>query len=213
MEGEPVRITGVVKDYHFAGLQNIIEPLALSRFSDDCRYLTLKVDTYNLEETLSFIKNKYKSLFPNRYFEYFFLDDDFNRQYIKEEQISSIFNIFTVLGIGIACLGLFGLASYMAQQRTKEIGVRKVLGASINNIILMLSSEFMKWVLISNILAWPLAYLAIHRMFQDFAYRTNIGPFPFLVATGLSLLIAAVTVSYQSIRAARAEPVNSLRYE
>ena len=209
----PTHILGVMKDYHYKGLQNNIEPQAVFRIHEDFRYLTLRINTENLPETLLFLEQQYNSLFPGQYFEYFFLDDDFDRQYLKEEQTGIIFNIFTFLGIFIACLGLFGLAAFMAEQRTKEIGIRKAIGASVSGIIVMLSKEFIKWILISNIIAWPAAYFVINRMLQEFAYRTNIGVLPFLASAVLSLIIAVITVSYQSVKAAMSNPVDSLKYE
>jgi putative ABC transport system permease protein len=152
-------------------------------------------------------------LFPGKVFEYSFLDEDFNRLYRREEQAAKIFSIFTSLGIFIACLGLFGLAAFTVEQRTKEIGIRKVLGASITNIMFMLSKEFVKWVLISNIIAWPVAYFGINLILQNFAFRINVGLMPFIVSAVVALVIAILTVSYQSIKAAVANPVESLRYE
>ena len=203
---------GVVKDFHYTGLQKPIEPFAIS-LRGGYQYLTLKIDTENISETLSFIEEQFKSLFPGRLFEYFFLDEDFNRLYQREEQTAKIFGIFTFLGIFIACLGLFGLAAFTVEQRTKEIGIRKVLGASVTNIIIMLSKEFVKWVLISNIVAWPVAYFVLNRVLQDFAYRIQIGLMPFIFSAILALIIAIITVSYQAVRAALSNPVDSLKYE
>ncbi len=202
----------VVKDFHYTGLQKPIEPFAIS-LRGGYQYLTLEIDTENVSNTLSFIQNKFKQLFPGTLFEYSFLDEDFNRLYQREEQAAKIFIIFTSLGIFIACLGLFGLTAFTVEQRTKEIGIRKALGASITNIILMLSREFVKWVLISNIIAWPVAYFGINLILHNFAYRINVGFMPFIVLALLALVIAILTVSFQSVKAALANPVKSLRYE
>lgn len=203
---------GVVKDFHYTGLQKPIEPFAIS-LRGGYQYLTLEIDTENISHTLAFIESKFKQLFPGKLFEYSFLDTDFNRLYQREEQAAKIFSIFTSLGIAVACLGLFGLAAFTVEQRTKEIGIRKVLGASITNIMFMLSQEFVKWVLISNIIAWPVAYFGINLVLQNFAYRINIGLMPFIASAVLALVIAILTISYQSIKAAVANPVESLRYE
>ena len=150
---------------------------------------------------------------PFRPFEHAFLDDSFDAQYRSEEKLSRVFSYFAILAVFIACLGLFGLASFTAEQRTKEIGIRKVLGASVSGIVLLLSKEFMKWVLISNAIAWPIAYFASHLWLQGFAYRTRLTPAAFVFAAGISLSIAVLTVSYRAIRSAVADPVDSLRYE
>ena len=146
-------------------------------------------------------------------FEYTFLDEDFENLLRADRKVGDIFTVFSVLGILIACLGLFGLASFTMEQRTKEIGVRKVLGASVSTIVLLLSREFVILVGIALVLAAPVAYFGMNRWLQDFHYRIDIGPDTFLVAGGLALFITLVTVSYQSLKAALANPVNSLRDE
>ena len=210
-ENSPV--IGVVKDFHFRGLQNKVEPLLMFVMVEDFRYISLTVNTENLSETLAFIDQKYQELYPNTIYEYFFLDKDFDMQYWAEEQIGKIFSIFTFFGIFIACLGLLGLASFVAEQRTKEIGIRKVLGASVSGIVVMLSREFVKWVLLANIIAWPLAWLGMNYWLRDFAYRIDITITPFIVSGLLALIIAFVTVSVQTFKAGRANPVQSLNYE
>ncbi len=147
------------------------------------------------------------------YLEYFFLDDDFNRHYLKEEQIKKIFNVFTVLGMFIACLGLFALSAFMAQQKTKEIGVRKILGASTANITYMLTIEFVKWVVISITIAWPASYMIVNKVLQNFAYRIDLKVWMFMVSAFIALAVALLTVSFQTIKAATANPVDALRYE
>jgi len=152
-------------------------------------------------------------LFPGNPFENFFLDTDFDRQYRADEQVGWIFGIFTLLGLFIACLGLLGLASFTAESRTKEIGIRKVLGASVTGIVLMLSKQFTKWVLLANCFAWPFAYYFMDRWLKNFAFRININIVTFLLSGLLVLAIALLTVCFQSIKAATANPVDSLRYE
>ena len=150
---------------------------------------------------------------PQYPFNYQFFDDIFDRAYRAEQKIGTLFSVFAMLAILIACLGLFGLASFTAEQRTKEIGIRKILGASVSHIAFLLSREFTKWVVIANIVAWPIAYYVMTQWLQNFAYKVNLGLFTFLVAGASALFIALLTVSFQTIRAATANPVDSLRYE
>jgi putative ABC transport system permease protein len=146
-------------------------------------------------------------------FEFRFVDDDFNLAYTNIERMGSLADVFTLVAIFIACLGLFGLASFTAEQRSKEIGIRKVLGASMPGIVVLLSKEFTKWVLIANVIGWPLAYLVMHRWLQNFAYRVEIGIEIFILSGLAALFIALLAVSYKTIKAATANPADSLRYE
>ena len=175
--------------------------------------LSLKIDTRNIRQILSKIKNKWDEIFPDQPFEYNFLDEVFNSQYKADQQFGKVFGMFTFLAIIISCLGLFGLASYVNLRRTKEIGIRKVLGATIPNIVSMLSADFIKWVLIANIFAFPIAYYLMNKWLQDFAYRIEISWWVFILSGGIALVIALATVSFQAIKAATANPVDSLRYE
>lgn len=206
------QVIGVVENFHWLGLQNTIEPMVL-RFVPIFRYITLNVNTKNLPETLVFVEKKYNELFPNQVFDHFFVDTNFDRQYNFEERLGRIFRIFTFLGIFIACLGLFGMAAFLAQQRTKEIGIRKILGASVPSLVQLFSREFILLVAISNIVAWPIAYYAGAKWLQNFAYRTSIDWLTFILAGALAIGIALLTVSSQSIKASLANPVDSLRYE
>ncbi len=206
-------IIGVTKNFHYRGLQSEVEPLVMEFLPWSFRYITLSIDISNLNETLAFVKSQWKALWPGHPFEHFFLDTDFDRQYRADEQIGNVFGIFTFLGLFIACLGLLGLASFTAESRTKEIGIRKVLGASVRGIVLMLSKQFTKWILLANFIAWPVAYYFMDRWLKNFAYRIDIGIWTFVLSGVLVLLIAIMTVSYQSIKAAVANPVDSLRYE
>jgi len=206
-------IIGVTKNFHYRGLQSEVEPLVMEFLPWSFRYITLSIDISNLNETLAFVKSQWKALWPGHPFEHFFLDTDFDRQYRADEQIGNVFGIFTFLGLFIACLGLLGLASFTAESRTKEIGIRKVLGASVGGIVLMLSKQFTKWVVLANFIAWPVAYYFMDRWLKNFAYRIDIGIWTFVLSAVLVLLIAIMTVSYQSIKAAVANPVDSLRYE
>ena len=167
----------------------------------------------NLAEAISAVEETWKKLAPNQPFSYTFLDQDYARLYHREQQMSHVFQIFSGLAIVIACLGLFGLAAFTTQQRTKEIGIRKILGASVSGIVCLLSKDFLKLVLIANLIAWPIAYYAMNQWLQSFAYRINLSIGTFILSGLIALLIALLTVSYQAIKAARANPVEALRYE
>ncbi|MCK5148313.1 ABC transporter permease [bacterium] len=206
-------IIGVVKDFHFRGLQQAVEPLGIFHISDDYRYLTLTIDTRHTGEVLRFVDEIHSRLFPDKIYEHFFLDKDFETQYQAEERRIRLFTGFAILGVFIACIGLLGMSAFIAEQRTKEIGIRKVLGASVPRIILMLTREFILWVLLSNIIAWPIAWIAMNHWFNDFAYRIDLNLFPFLIAGILTLIIAFFTVAYQAIKAGCGDPVDALKYE
>jgi putative ABC transport system permease protein len=159
------------------------------------------------------VEDTYRRLFPGQAYEFFFLDDDFDRQYRAEEQLNRIFTLFTGLGILIACLGLFGVVAFLAEQRTKEIGVRKVLGATVTNIVTLLIKEFIFLVVLAGVIATPIAWVAMQRWLQNFAYRIDLEWWIFLGASLIALTIALGTISFQAIKAAVADPVKSLRYE
>jgi len=162
---------------------------------------------------LDFIEKTWQSIIPDYPFEYRFLIEDFERYYRAEERMGGLLKYFAILAVFIACLGLFGLASFTAEQRTKEVGIRKVLGASTRQITLLLCKEFFVLVLLSNIISWPVAYFVMKDWLQDFAYRSNLGVATFALAMGLALIIALLTVSFQAVKAAVANPVNALKYE
>lgn len=206
-------VIGVVEDFHYMGLQAAIEPLAIFWGPDYFGTITLNVSTENLTEALAFAENKWEELFPGNPFDYFFLDTYFNRHYQAEERMGKMFTVFTILGVIIACLGLFGLASFTAERKTKEIGIRKVLGASVSGIVLLLSKEIIKWVIIANLIAWPLVYVVMNLWLSNFAYHINVNVGILVSSAFLALAIALITVSYQSIKAACANPVDALKYE
>jgi putative ABC transport system permease protein len=208
-------IVGVVRDFHIESLHNKISPLLIESEPSRYRFILIKIWPESLPEKLSFIKEKWKEIDPTATFDYWFLDESesFSWHYQSEQRLSKIFSYFALLAIFIACLGLFGLANFTAEQRTKEIGIRKAMGASISSIIMLLLKQFAKWVLIANIIAWPIAYFAMNRWLQNFAYRINIGLSAFILAGLIILVIASLTVSYQAIKAARGNPVDALRYE
>jgi putative ABC transport system permease protein len=209
-EGE---IIGVYKDFHYRSLQAPIEPLVLAIVPWRLNTISLRLNTKDLPATMAFVQQKWQELFPQNPYEYAFLDEEFNKQYLADEKTGRTFLVFTGIAIFISCLGLFGLATFVAQQRTKEIGVRKVLGASVTNIVGLVSKDFVKLVVISFVIATPLSYALISKWLENFATRIAIGWTTFALA-GLALLaIALLTVSYQSIKAALANPVKSLRNE
>jgi putative ABC transport system permease protein len=208
-----MEIIGVVGDFHYRGLQSVIEPLVMLYRPRMFRNVTLTVKTESVERTVAFVKGKWQELFPEYPFDYFFLDASFDRQYRAEERVGKIFAVFTFLGVFIACLGLLALASYAAERRTREIGIRKVLGASVGSIVQLLSTEFLILVAIANLIAWPVAYFVMSRWLEEFAYRITIGPGTFLLAALLALIITLITVSSQAIKAALTNPVDTLRYE
>ena len=207
------QVIGVVKDFHFLSLHQEMQPLTIHLTENWMSYLSVKISTENIPRTIGFLKESWQKFSPNHPFDYFFLDGDFEKMYRSEMRLGKIFASFTALAIFIACLGLFGLASFTSEQRTKEIGVRKVLGASVSNIVILLSKEFSKWIFVASLIAWPVAYYAMSRWLQSFAYRISVGIWIFLLATILALLVAMATVSFKAIKAALANPVEALRYE
>jgi putative ABC transport system permease protein len=209
-------IVGIVKDFHYMGMQSPIEPLLIQHFlagDANIAYFTLTVKSGDMNETIAFVRNTWNDLFPEYPFEYFFLDEDFSRLYAKEERLSQMIGILTYLGIFITCLGLWGLSSLSTEQRIKEIGIRKILGASVSGVILLLSREFVKWVFAANIIAWPIGYIVMKNWLQNFAFRARITPLIFLLSALFALAVALMTIILQTQRAAQANPADSLRYE
>ncbi|GAB4027680.1 ABC transporter permease [Spirosoma gilvum] len=210
--GEAFEIVGVLNDYHHESLQRAIQPLIIFPGYPGSNY-TLRLSTDQIQAKIGDLDKLYKQIFPGNPFEYFFVDEQYDKQYKAEQQYGQIFITAAALAILIACLGLFGLTTFMAEQRTKEIGVRKVLGASVSSLVTLLSKDFLKLVLIALIIATPLAWYAANRWLEDFAYRTTVDWWIFALAGTLAILIAFVTVSFQSIKAALVNPVKSLRSE
>ncbi len=205
-------IVGVVKDFHYASLHEPIEPLVLFPESDG-NHVVIKFEAGRLSEGLSAIEEAWRDVNPDFAFEYFFVEDTYARLYEAEQRFGRIFVSFAALAVFIACLGLFGLASFAAERRTKEIGVRKVLGASTRNLAGLLSNEFVRLVILANVFAWPLAYIAMSRWLDNFAYRIDLGWTTFILAGALAMAIAMATVGYQAVRTATANPIESLRTE
>jgi putative ABC transport system permease protein len=208
---KPYIIIGVVKDFNFSSLQYNISPVIM-KLGNDNGSLSIRVNTANIPALLNQVQHNWQNLTSAR-MQYSFMDQDFNALYRSEQRIGTVFIVFTILAIVIACLGLFGLAAYAAEQRTKEIGIRKVLGASIANITGMLSKDFIKLVCIAIVISSPLAWYAMNKWLQDFAYRVDFKWWVIAIAGGGAILIAFITVSFQSIKAAIANPVKSLRSE
>ena len=211
--GETGEIVGVIKDFHLRSLHSPIEPLYVYLNTRNFSNISIKIKSINIPATIDYVEGVMKKFSPDYPFSYSFFDEVFERAYFTEQRMGRVFGAFAILAIFIACLGLFGLTVFAAEQRTKEIGIRKVLGASDSKIFLLLSKEFVRWVLLANLIAWPIAYFAMNKWLQNFAYRIHLGIVAFLISGGTALLIAYFTVSYQSIKSARANPVNSLRYE
>ncbi|TLV01460.1 ABC transporter permease [Dyadobacter luticola] len=210
--GEPYEIVGVVKDYNHQGLQNVIDPIIFMPRRSGGR-LVLQISAANMQKQIQELETLYKAAYPGNPFEYYFVDQKYNEQYKTEQQYGQVFAMASMLAIFIACLGLFGLASYMTEQRTKEIGIRKVLGASVSGILALVSKDFLGLVLVSICIACPVAGYLMQNWLADFAYRTDLSWWMFAGAGGLVILIAVITVGSQSLKAALMNPVKSLRTE
>jgi len=208
------KIVGVIKDFHFQPLRRKIEPLVIKWVELDwTNFLFLRLDPQGISETIGTVHGTWEKILPNIPFSYQFLDEDFARMYRSEERTGMLLKIFTAMAILVACLGLFGLASFGAEQRTKEIGIRKVLGASVSGIVALVCREFLVLIGLANLIAWPVAYFSSKDWLNNFAYRTQIPAVFFIGALITSLVIGLMTVIYKAIRAASANPVESLRYE
>ena len=209
------KIIGVMKNFHHRSFREGIDPYAffIAPNPEWLRFMIVKVGHGNISSTINFLESSWKKLCPKYEFNYGFLDEGFERIYRTETNMYRLLNYFTVLGIFIACLGLFGLASFIAEQRTKEIGIRKTLGASVKNIVVLLSKEFLILVTVSNILAWPVSYYFMSRWLQNFAYFNPQSISLYIFTGGLTVIIALFTVSSQAFKAANTDPVCSLRDE
>ncbi|HMK02690.1 MAG TPA: FtsX-like permease family protein, partial [Ferruginibacter sp.] len=207
-------VIGVVKDFHFEDLHLAITPFGFElNPGTEFNHMLVNAKEGDMGKLLAKIEKSWHALNPNEPFEYSFLDEDFQKNYIAESRLASIVGYFTIIAIFISCLGLFGLATFSAEQRTKEIGIRKVMGASVANVVGLLSKDFLKLVLVAIVIASPLAWYAMNKWLQDFAYRISLAWWIFLLAGFVAVLIAFVTISFQAIRSASANPVKSLRTE
>lgn len=211
--GKKYRIMGVVKDYHFSPMQFKLKPLILAYMPEDFRYFVIKINSKRIPDAIVRMERVWKKFAPDYPFEYRFLDEEYDTMYRDEQRVGMIFRSFAILAIVISCVGLFGLASFLAERRTKEIGIRKALGASVSIIVLLLSKEFTKWVVMANLIAWPIAYYAMNRWLQGFAHWISIGMEPFAAAALLAVVIALLTVIYQAVKAALTDPAKALRHE
>ncbi len=206
-------IIGVMRNFHYRHMKTKIEPLALFINPYYNNNILIKIQPENIKESIEFIKKTWDKFSPDYPFEYSFVSDDYNGLYRHEEKMGGILTGFTVFAILIACLGLWGLTSFIMERRTKEIGIRKVLGSSVLEIITMLIKDFTQWILLANLIAWPIAWYVMNRWLQNFAYKTDISWWEFVLSGGIALVIALTTVSFQAIKAATANPVKSLKYE
>ncbi|MBN2357429.1 ABC transporter permease [candidate division KSB1 bacterium] len=211
--GRDGRIIGVMKNFHFKPVRDVIEPLAFALSPRNTFYILIRLSPGEINEALQFVESTWARVIPNYPFDYRFLDEDFDATYRQEERITSLLKYFAAFAILIACLGLLGLASFTAEQRTREVGVRKVFGASLADIFILMSKEFIRWVLIANLIAWPLAFWVMRNWLQSFAYRIDIHWFVFLLSAMIALAVAILTVSYQAISVALSNPAKALKYE
>jgi len=213
----PYTIVGVVEDFHYGSLHEVVEPLVMvpitSRYTDDARFLTLRVRTDNLSATMDAVQDRWATLAPARPYDATFVDRYFAQLYEQDRQFGRLFAAFAALAIFVACLGLFGLATHTVQQRTKEIGIRKALGATAASLVALLSTDFAKLVGIAFAVAVPAAYLGMSRWLEGFAYRIDLGAGVFVAAGALALAVALGTVGVQAWRAARLDPTRALRSE
>jgi putative ABC transport system permease protein len=208
-------VVGVVKDFHFLSLHHTVGPIMLRLIPRDegANAVSVKVAPDDISGSLAFMEKAFKSFFPEQVFSYRFLDEDFQQMYLEERKAGRVVTSLALMAILIACLGLFGLSSYMTKSRGREIGIRKVMGASSTNISWLLSWQFVRLVVLANILAWPAAYFAVESWLRNFPYRIKPQELVFVVAGGLAVFIAVATVGVQAFRAARVNPAVSLRTE
>jgi len=206
-------IVGVLKDYHFQSARNVIEPQVVSLGQDNLRYAVFRLTGGRIQDSLDRIKSAWNKVNSGHPFEYRFFDEEFDLMYRADARLGAILKYFAVMGVVIACVGLFGLASFTAAQRTKEIGIRKVLGASTKGLVVLLSREFLIWVAVANILAWPAAFLVMNNWLRNFASRAGFGWWLYIAVAAGSLATAFATVGFQTLRAAKANPVEALKYE
>jgi putative ABC transport system permease protein len=211
--GKTGLIIGVIKDFHVLSLHHAIEPLVLHVLPDNYQYILIRILPQKTSETMAFLKNMFNRINPDVPYDYFFLNEFFTRQYISDKKTGMIYCIFTGLAIVISCMGLLGISCLSNEHRTKEIGIRKVVGASSLTILFMLIKDLAKYVIFSNLIAWPLAWYVMNKWLQNYAYRIDLTIWPFLLSGLFALVIALLTVSWQAIRAATANPVEALRYE
>jgi len=214
LQGIEWTVIGVAKDFHFHSLHREIDPLVFLFYEGrGIDYFSIKVSPTDISKTIGLIEEKWKKFSPEFPFQYAFLDERIDRIYKAEQKLGQSFNIFTFIALSIACLGLIGLASFISEQKRKEISIRKILGADFQSIIVLLGREYMKCIAAAAVIAWPIGYFVMSRWLQNFAYRINLGVWTFVLSAALAMVLALLTVSYQSLKAAFANPADSLRYE
>jgi ABC-type antimicrobial peptide transport system permease subunit len=208
------QIVGVMKDFNYQSLETKIEPLAVWMWpSKYWNFIYIRIKPGNLHETMANIESKWKQIMPMYPFDYHFVDQDLEKQYRSEERTGSLLKYFSVLAILIACIGLFGLATYTVEQRTRELGLRKVLGATAGSIIFLISSEFLRLLLIASVISIPLAWVLLNRYLSNYGYHTELNAAIFILAVLLTMIIAILAISYQLIVAINSNPAKSLKYE
>lgn len=213
IQGDTLEVVGVLENYHQMSLKEAVVPLVFRYTPDFSRFIAFKIDNGNYRNVLTSIEGPWNEIFPGNPIDHFILDQFFNKQYERDRQFGQVFTMFTLLAIFIACLGLFGLSSFMTSQRTKEIGIRKVLGSSVEGVVLLLSKGFITLVLIANMIAWPLSWFVMDYWLTGFPYRISMSPL-FLISAGAGVIIIAfISVSFQTLRAARINPAKTLKYE
>ncbi len=212
-DGEEREIVGVVKDFHYYSLRWDYEPAVFALGNDEINFISVKLRPENVKETLAFVEAEFKRLAPRFPFRHFFVDEKFERYYRYEESVGKILIVSALLAVFISCLGIFGLASFTAEQRRKEIGIRKTLGASVTGIISLITKQFIKWVILANIIACPLAFYAVSKWLTSFAFKMEIGAGMFLQSAVIALVIAVLAVSFQAVKAAVANPVDAIKQE
>jgi putative ABC transport system permease protein len=211
--GHTGSIIGVVKDFHFKSLHNSIEPIVMLQLPEYNSFTVVRVNSSDIKNTVQFLNETMQKFAPDTKIDFKFFDERFAKMYKAEQEMSAVLKLFTGLAIFIACLGLFGLSSYLTELRTREIGIRKVLGADIPNIIFNLSKDFTRWIIFANIIAIPVAFLILRKALQNFAYHIEINPLIFITIFASSLLLAIITFFFHTVKAALANPVKALKYE
>ncbi len=213
VNGQDGKVIGIVKDFHFVSMHTKIAPIAMYIQPERYYNLSAKINTKNIPEIMDSFRASWEEILPDRPFKYYFLDEVYSSYYNSDVKTGNLVGYFTLFSLFITCLGLFGLASFTAERRRKEIGIRKILGASLPGITVMLIKDFLVWLGIASVIAWPLSYFSMNKWLQNFAYKTEIGISVFILSGLLVFIIVKITVGYQSIKGARANPVDSLRYE
>ncbi len=216
MEGNAQRdgkVIGVVRDFYFQSLHTTLEPFVIMLENNRLPFVNIRLKNGNSPETMNFIKQIWQEINPQNPIEYQFINERLITYYDEEKKIARLVQYFSIICIVIACMGLFGLAAYTAEQKTKEMGIRKVLGASIKNIIVKLSKEFLTWVLLANVIAVPVAYMILKQWLANFAYAVSIPVFVFFISAFVTAFIALLTVFYHALKTALTNPANILKYE